>query len=160
METVVSDTTLWQGMRKKWAFFRLCDYVVNTVAHVPVFSYCESKRKFRIWNGSSEYEIEKFVNYDRFSESRRGLLASVTAVTVPKTFAEAIICPKWREVMRVEIEAHEKNKIWSTELLPYGKQMIECKCVFTIKYNARSIEMYKARLVTCGNQQEEGVDYK
>lgn len=54
------------------------------------------------------------------------------------------------------MEAHEKNKIWSTDMLPYGKRMIECKWVFTIKYNANGlIEMYKARLVTC-----EGVDYK
>lgn len=69
-------------MRKKEAFVRLRDYVVNTVAHVSMYLATVNP------NGSSEYEIEKFVNYYIFSESHRGLLASVTAETAPKTFAE------------------------------------------------------------------------
>lgn len=62
--------------------------------------------------------------------------------------------------MNVEFGAMELNKTWSVVELPPGKNVIGCKWVFTIKYNADgSVERYKARLVAKGYTQQEGVDY-
>ena len=62
--------------------------------------------------------------------------------------------------MDVEMDSMEVNKTWSVVSLPAGKNVVGCKWVFTIKYNADgTIERYKARLVAKGFTQQEGVDY-
>ncbi|PNX68657.1 tyrosine decarboxylase 1-like protein, partial [Trifolium pratense] len=39
------------------------------------------------------------------------------------------------------MKALEQNKTWSVMTLPDGKKMVECKWVFTVKYNSNgSIE--------------------
>lgn len=54
----------------------------------------------------------------------------------------------------------EVDKTWSIVSLPPGKNVVGCKWVYTIKYNADgTIERYKARLVAKGFTQQEGVDY-
>ncbi|KAG7578706.1 Reverse transcriptase RNA-dependent DNA polymerase [Arabidopsis thaliana x Arabidopsis arenosa] len=78
----------------------------------------------------------------------------------PKTFKQAIVSLKWTKAMDVELGAMELNKTWSVVSLPPGKNVVGCKWVYTIKYNADgSIERYKARLVAKGYTQQEGVDY-
>ena len=59
-----------------------------------------------------------------------------------------------------EIRALEKNQTWKVVDLPRGKTTVECKWVFTIKYNANGfVERYKARLVAKGFTQTYGIDY-
>ena len=54
----------------------------------------------------------------------------------------------------------EANKTWTIESLPPGKNVVGCKWVYTIKYNADgTIERYKAHLVAKGFTQHEGVDF-
>ena len=44
---------------------------------------------------------------------------------------------------------------------PKGKELVHCRCVFTIKYKADgSVERFKARLVAKGYTQTYGVDYQ
>ena len=77
---------------------------------------------------------------------------SITLGVIPKTFAEAMKCPRWKEAMQLEIEAQERNKTLLVGELPPGKRVIGCKWVFTIKYNVDgAVERYNARLVECGN---------
>jgi len=62
--------------------------------------------------------------------------------------------------MKDELKALEANQTWIMIDLPAGKRPIACKYVYKIKYNSDgSIERYKARLVTKGYTQEEGIDY-
>ncbi|KAG7547513.1 Retrotransposon gag domain [Arabidopsis suecica] len=83
-----------------------------------------------------------------------------TKAPEPKTFKQAIVSLKWTKAMDVELGAMELNKTWSVVSLPPGKNVVGCKWVYTIKYNADgSIERYKARLVAKGYTQQEGVDY-
>ncbi|KAG7554761.1 Retrotransposon gag domain [Arabidopsis suecica] len=78
----------------------------------------------------------------------------------PKRNAKAITSEKWVKAMDTELGAMELNKTWSVVSLPPGKNVVGCKWVYTIKYNADgSIERYKARLVAKGYTQQEGIDY-
>ncbi|GKV14238.1 hypothetical protein SLEP1_g25140 [Rubroshorea leprosula] len=109
---------------------------------------------------STSYSISHFIAYDKFSPTHRSFLAAISTKDEPKSFSEAIQDPKWRQAMKAEIDALEKNNTWTLETLPPDKRLIGCKWVYKIKYNADGkIERYKARLVTKGFTQVEGIDY-
>lgn len=62
--------------------------------------------------------------------------------------------------MAAEVAALEANNTWFLTSLPTHKQPIGCKWVYKIKHKVDgSIERYKARLVTKGFTQREGLDY-
>ena len=62
--------------------------------------------------------------------------------------------------MAAEISALEANHTWVLTPLPSHKKTIGCKWVYKVKYRFDgSIERYKARLVTKGFTQKEGLDY-
>ncbi|KAL1223410.1 Retrovirus-related Pol polyprotein from transposon RE2 [Cardamine amara subsp. amara] len=68
--------------------------------------------------------------------------------------------PHWNNAMGSEIGSLETALTWSIVDLPPGKEAINKKLVFKIKFHADgSIERYKARLVACGNRQVERKDY-
>ncbi|RVX19578.1 Copia protein [Vitis vinifera] len=57
--------------------------------------------------------------------------------------------------------ALEKNKTWEIVERPKGKNIVDCKWIFTLKYKADgSLERHKARLVAKGYTQTYGVDYQ
>lgn len=101
---------------------------------------------------SLEYEIENFVICDRFYMPHSRFMATIHSWVVP-TFYEAMKWPRWREAMRVDIEAQEKNKTCCVKFLSHRKWMNENKWIFMIKYNSNGlVERHKANIVTCGNQ--------
>ncbi|KAL0461671.1 UNVERIFIED_CONTAM: Retrovirus-related Pol polyprotein from transposon RE2 [Sesamum latifolium] len=78
----------------------------------------------------------------------------------PRSFAEATKHSEWREAMKAEIHALEKNNTWKLTPLPAGKRTIGCKWVFKTKLRTDGrVERYKARLVAKGYNQVEGIDY-
>ena len=63
--------------------------------------------------------------------------------------------------MREEMSALEKNKTWEIAERPKGKNIVDCKWIFTLKYKADgSLERHKARLVAKGYTQTYEVDYQ
>ena len=63
-------------------------------------------------------------------------------------------CYKRRE------SALEKDKIWEIVERPKGKNIVDCKWIFILKYKANwSLERYKTRLVSKWYTQTYGVDY-
>ena len=57
--------------------------------------------------------------------------------------------------------ALEKDKIWEIVERPKGKNIDDCKWIFTLKYKVDgSLERHKTRLVAKGYTQTYGVDYQ
>ena len=68
---------------------------------------------------------------------------------------------KWIDSMKDEMKLMEDNGVWDLIELPKGSKPIGCKWIFKTKRDSNgNVERYKARLVTKGFTQKEGIDYK
>ncbi|GKB59273.1 ribonuclease H-like domain-containing protein [Tanacetum coccineum] len=73
---------------------------------------------------------------------------------------QALEDPSWIEAMQEELLQFKLQKVWTLVDLPNGKRAIGTKWVFRNKKDERGIVVRnKARLVTQGYNQEEGIDY-
>ncbi|KAK4390127.1 Retrovirus-related Pol polyprotein from transposon RE2 [Sesamum angolense] len=87
-------------------------------------------------------------------------VASLSILQEPRSFAEVSKSRQWRETMNSELAALEHNNTWIVTPLPEGKKAIGCKWVYKLKLNADgTVDRHKARLVSKGYNQIEGVDY-
>jgi hypothetical protein len=78
----------------------------------------------------------------------------------PRSFTEAERHAAWRAAMQSEMDAVEKNHTWEFADLPRGHNAITLKWVFKLKRDeAGAIDKHKARLVTRGFVQREGIDF-
>jgi Reverse transcriptase (RNA-dependent DNA polymerase) len=81
-----------------------------------------------------------------------------------KNIREALTCPakeKWMKAMKEKMESMRSNNVWELVDLPEGRKTIGNKWVLKIKRLADgSIDRYKARLVSKGYTQQEGIDYE
>nr|GEY32092.1 putative ribonuclease H-like domain-containing protein [Tanacetum cinerariifolium] len=79
----------------------------------------------------------------------------------PKRVHQALKDPSWIEAMQEELLQFKMQKVWILVDLPYGKSAIGTKWVYRNKKDEKSIVIKnKARLVSQGHTQEEGIDYK
>ena len=120
-----------------------------------------AKRKgVRTCTQRPRYPLSHFMSYDKLSNNHRSFLTHLSTITIPKTANEALDSKEWREAMKVEMDALEKNETWDLVELPKEKKLVGCKWVFTVKYKADgTLERYKARLVAKGYTQTYGIDY-
>ncbi|KAL0413994.1 UNVERIFIED_CONTAM: Retrovirus-related Pol polyprotein from transposon RE2 [Sesamum radiatum] len=78
----------------------------------------------------------------------------------PSNFIEAQQEEEWRQAMKSEIQALERNGTWELVKAPTDKKPIGCRWIYKLKLKPDgSIEGYKARLVAKGYNQVEGEDY-
>ncbi|GJY29421.1 putative ribonuclease H-like domain-containing protein [Tanacetum coccineum] len=78
----------------------------------------------------------------------------------PKKVIHALKDPSWIEAMQEELLQFKLQEVWTLVDLPNGKRAIGTKWVFRNKNDERRIVIRnKARLVTQGYTQEEGIDY-
>nr|GFA19115.1 hypothetical protein [Tanacetum cinerariifolium] len=78
----------------------------------------------------------------------------------PKKLVQALKDPSWVEAMQDELLQFKLLKVWTLVDLPKDKWAIGTKWVFRNKKDERRIMVKnKARLVTQGHTQEEGIDY-
>jgi hypothetical protein len=79
----------------------------------------------------------------------------------PTCFEEAIQKKEWEDAMTEEYQSIIKNNVWEIVPKPKSKDVVSSKWLFKIKHaDDGSIEKYKARFVTCGFAQKEGIDYE
>lgn len=78
------------------------------------------------------YPLSHYVSFEEFSSSHKSFLVSLNTISVPKPLRKALYNEEWRNAMRVEMEALEKNKTWELLSLPEGKKPVGCKWVFSL----------------------------
>ncbi|KAE8733468.1 hypothetical protein F3Y22_tig00001120pilonHSYRG00022 [Hibiscus syriacus] len=113
-------------------------------------------------NASSKcfYPIEDFLSSSKLSTEYGAFVANISSVVEPSYYHQDVKSLTWRNAMSDELRAMEDLKTWTIVPLPDGKKAVDCKWVYRVKYNADgSIDRCKARLVTKGFTQVEGIDY-
>lgn len=130
------------------------DYEVDLPPSITVFPSDTTS------GNSVLYPISNFISYDKFSPSHKAFLVAISSRDEPKNFKQAVSHEHWRGAMRREIAALESNGTWSLEDLPTGRNTIDSKWIYKIKYKPNGdIERYKARLVGRGFTQIKGEDF-
>lgn len=156
---ITEPENMGRGQRTRMPSSRLRDYVVNTVTTIPVVTPSLPSSAPQPPSGSL-FPLSDYLSYDRFSSSHRSYLIALTINIEPKHFREAMKYKVWRDSMKTEIDALERNHTWDLQALPAGKKALGTKWLYTIKLRADgTIERHKSRLVVLGNNQEEGLDY-
>ncbi|RVX02371.1 Retrovirus-related Pol polyprotein from transposon TNT 1-94 [Vitis vinifera] len=88
---------------------------------------------------------------------------NIGAENDPESFSQAMSCKEselWYNAMKDEMSSMRCNDVWDLVELPNGVKTIGCKWVFKTKKDlSGNIERHKARLVTKGFTQKEGIDY-
>ncbi|GJR41385.1 retrovirus-related pol polyprotein from transposon TNT 1-94 [Tanacetum coccineum] len=79
----------------------------------------------------------------------------------PKTYKEAMLEPSWIESMQEKIHEFERLRVWELVSSPDLVMLIKLKWIFKVKKDEfGGVLKNKARLVTKGYRQEEGIDFK
>jgi hypothetical protein len=87
-------------------------------------------------------------------------LAQVLETRDLETFVEASGHPNWDTIMNEEYRSLMENDTWDLVTIPKGRKLVRCKWVYKTKYASYgSVERHKARLVSKGFSQVEGIDY-
>ncbi|XP_057478145.1 retrovirus-related Pol polyprotein from transposon TNT 1-94 isoform X6 [Actinidia eriantha] len=109
----------------------------------------------------TQHPISQFVSYDRLSPSYHAFVSSLSSISIPQNWQDAVMTSKWKGAMVEEMMALKKNGTWELVSLPREKKPVGCKWIFTVKHNADgTVERYKARLVAKGFTQTYGIDYE
>nr|CCA15754.1 PREDICTED: hypothetical protein [Albugo laibachii Nc14] len=92
----------------------------------------------------------------------RGVVNAVCELD-PKNYGEAMMTQgkhKWMTAVSEELKALEENGVWEVVIPPTGSHVMHNKWDFKTKTEMNDdVERYKARFVTCGNEQLFGADY-
>jgi hypothetical protein len=79
------------------------------------------------------------------------------------SFEEAMRSPyssKWLETMEDEMGSMSTNKVWKLEEILNRAKIVYCKRVYQTKCEFQgNVDRFKARLVTKGFTQREGINY-
>ncbi|RVW90643.1 Copia protein [Vitis vinifera] len=107
------------------------------------------------------YPLSHYVSLKHLSPAHKNFIVSLNTTIIPNTVSEALTKREWKDAMREEMSALEKNITWEIVERPKGKNIVDCKWIFTLKYKVDgSLERHKARLVAKGYTQTYGVDYQ
>ena len=107
------------------------------------------------------YPLSHYVSLKHLSPTHKNFIVRLNTTIIPNTVSEALTKREWKDAMREEMSALKKNKTWEIVERLKGKNIVDCKWNFTLKYKADgSLGRHKARLVAKGYTQTYGVDYQ
>ncbi|GMI85897.1 hypothetical protein HRI_002259000 [Hibiscus trionum] len=132
----------------------------SRISHKPSYLVRHYQMGTNHINSTCSYPIEDYISSSRLSDTYKSFIGNISSVYEPSFYHQAVKYPEWREAMHAELKAMEDLHTWTVVPLPSGKQPIDCKWVYRVKYKADgSIDRCKARLVAKGFTQIEGIDY-
>ncbi|GJY30707.1 putative ribonuclease H-like domain-containing protein [Tanacetum coccineum] len=112
---------------------------------------------------SEEHAMVSYIKKQRrinHKDCQNCLVACFLLQIEPKKVTQALQDPSWIEAMQDELPQFSLQKVWRLVDLPKGKHAIGTKWVYRNKKDKRGIVVRnKARVVTQGYTQEEGIDY-
>lgn len=68
------------------------------------------------------HRLAHYVSYDKFTDSHKAFMTTITSNNEPKYFKQVVQDPKWVEAMKKELQALETNGTWTFEELPKGNR--------------------------------------
>ncbi|GJY63609.1 putative ribonuclease H-like domain-containing protein, partial [Tanacetum coccineum] len=129
--------------------------------HVEFFSD-ENEPEVNLGNITNSYTVPTTLNTRIHKDHPiENVIGDVKSFIEPKSIAKALSNSSWVEVMQEELLQVKLQQVWILVDLPIGKRAIGTKWVFRNKKDERGIVIRnKARLVTQGHRQEEGINYE
>ena len=112
-------------------------------------------------NAAIEFDEEMGCACDKLSAATEH--ADVSLESVEPSVKEAMRGPNaehWQHAMDEEVATIEKNGTWEIVDPPHSANIIRSHFILKVKHNEKGeIACYKARLVTNGNTQQEGINF-
>jgi len=93
--------------------------------NVPI-TLCIGKRSY------TDHSISHFVSYDHLTPSFRQFALSLSSVSLPRLYEEALLIPAWKQAIDEEVDALISQETW--ELVSAPKDVVGCRWVYTLKY--------------------------
>lgn len=103
----------------------------------------------------SPYSLPNYISYSQFSSAYSSFCANISQYKTPTTYAQAKKNPLWCASMNDELNALVDNNTWILQLLPLGKHIVGCKCLFKTKANSDGI-LDKKKVYNCGSRPNSG----
>lgn len=90
---------------------------------------------------------------DRYGFTHASLLTTLSSVSIPNSYSQAVQHDCWIQAMQEELTALQTNHTWDVVTCPSSVKPIGCKWVYSVKLKSNgSLDRYKARLVALGNR--------
>jgi len=106
----------------------------------------------------TNHPISHFGSYDRLTPLRH-IVLSLSFVSLPRSYKEAILIPAWKQAMDEKIDALISRGTWELVSAPKDN-IVGCRWLYTLNYRPNgSVDRYKVRLAAKGYTQTYGVDY-
>ena len=125
----IKEPELGRGLREKIPSVKLQDYVsYNTVCiDNPHHDLTRSDPEYSMMVSGTHltpYPLVNYVSDEKFSETHKAFLATITKGVAPKSYKEVVQLKVWRDSMKDEMDAFDLNKTFSIIDLPPGKEAI------------------------------------